>query len=356
MKKLLLLLAAFTGYSTMAQYQVTTANVPVINDVNITATDTMPNESITAGMSGTGQTYNVADVDLDIESSIFFEDPANSPEAAMEFPEAEVSFDFGLGQVYAVSRNDRFNIIGIEVVNPADGSTQNERWDNPLSLLRFPYGFGDSYQDTGHFRSTFAIDQNFMGVQIDSGRIDVTIEVDALVDGAGEFNGINGTFQNVIRERQEVTTITVIEICVSFLPGFPCEFQDASDFGFGGGTEKTVEYYYYGPQNKFPYAQLTYNEAEDTLQEVIINIDDFEPNSITEVKKLGNKVYPNPATNVLYVNSNSTAIVTVMDLSGRTLINTVGNKSINIESLKKGAYIITIKEDNVVYSGQLLKQ
>lgn len=294
-------------------------------------------------------------MDLDVEETTLFQDPATFATAS-EFPTASVAFDFGAGPSFGVTSSNRFEIIGTEFTNPLGGEPEAIHWDNPLSLLRFPYGYGDSYEDTGHFRTSFYIGQEFGGFQIDSGRIDLTIEVKSAVDAQGSLETLNGTFSNVIRERQEITTTNVIEVCIVVLPGFPCQWQDASQFtGESNEPETEIEYIFHGPESKFPYASLTYNATEDSLMSVTVTLDNIQPNSISEIKNLGNMVYPNPTTDVISVTATEEATVTITDISGRNIMTTNAAKNISIAHLTAGTYILTIVENNTVYSGQLIK-
>jgi len=64
------------------------------------------------------------------------------------------------------------------------------------------------------------------------------------------------------------------------------------------------------------------------------------------------KVYPNPATNIMYVeqNENSPIIIEVIDLKGRVISKQLGNKattSIKIEGLNKGTYILKVTKNNI---------
>ena len=356
MKKIILSIALFAGISASAQYQITSANVPVINDLTYDAVDTIPNANIDGGIaSSEAQLFLIADVDLDIEESTLFDDPINYPTSS-EFPTADIAFEFGAGPSFAEVKNDRVEVIGTEFASPTGGAPEAIHWDNTLSILRFPYGFGDTYKDTGHFRQSFYIGQDFGGMTIDSGRIDLTVQVTSLVDAFGSLETLNGTFSDVIRERQEITTTNIIEVCIQLIPGFPCQWQDASQFtGQSSEPETEVDYLYYGAQSKFPYASLTYNATEDTLKTVTVSLDEIYPNSINEIKNLGNMVYPNPATEVISVKASEAAIVTISDISGRTILTTTDKNNISIAHLNAGSYVISITENNAVYSGQLIK-
>jgi uncharacterized protein YjdB len=76
-------------------------------------------------------------------------------------------------------------------------------------------------------------------------------------------------------------------------------------------------------------------------------------------------VFPNPATSTINIAWNNasagTATYTITDVTGRAVINRsvtmgngTGNSRINISHLSKGLYMITIKGDNVSYTGKLV--
>lgn len=57
------------------------------------------------------------------------------------------------------------------------------------------------------------------------------------------------------------------------------------------------------------------------------------------------KIFPNPATNRLYINDvNQTTSINIYDISGKLVLNRPYNNGITIENLKNGFYIIKIKD------------
>lgn len=73
------------------------------------------------------------------------------------------------------------------------------------------------------------------------------------------------------------------------------------------------------------------------------------------------KVYPNPANNVIFVESNVNAVqqVTVSDLTGRTMAQYELNNQkleINIASLSSGTYMLTFRNGNQLSSTKFVKQ
>lgn len=66
-----------------------------------------------------------------------------------------------------------------------------------------------------------------------------------------------------------------------------------------------------------------------------------DPGSITKVS-----VYPNPATDVIYIKSDTALQTIITDLSGRKLLTTKRTKAIDISTLKAGIYFIKLENDN----------
>ena len=63
-------------------------------------------------------------------------------------------------------------------------------------------------------------------------------------------------------------------------------------------------------------------------------------------------IYPNPATNVLYVN-NSIIKTEILDINGRKILTTTNN-IININSLKKGIYLVKLSSNSILKVEKLI--
>lgn len=92
------------------------------------------------------------------------------------------------------------------------------------------------------------------------------------------------------------------------------------------------------------YMVEVFNEGgcSDTASYVVSNVD------VQEISQQAAtiSVYPNPASNVLHVNSPVNAKVTISSIEGKQLITSVGGGAINLVSLSKGVYIVRITDDN----------
>jgi hypothetical protein len=78
-------------------------------------------------------------------------------------------------------------------------------------------------------------------------------------------------------------------------------------------------------------------------------------------KKLDVSVYPNPATENIFVSLNSnvkTAQVIISNLSGKTLISTevTADNKLDVSSLPMGMYLLTIATNNGSETVKFIKQ
>ena len=84
------------------------------------------------------------------------------------------------------------------------------------------------------------------------------------------------------------------------------------------------------------------------------------PNGINELNEQSIFIYPNPATDHVYVEmagiNPSLMTVSINDLSGRIIIQEVTSNSINTSSLANGIYIIKVNTDEEIYMSRLIIQ
>ncbi|RLD55428.1 MAG: hypothetical protein DRJ05_12945, partial [Bacteroidetes bacterium] len=95
--------------------------------------------------------------------------------------------------------------------------------------------------------------------------------------------------------------------------------------------------------------------ATDTIQLTIID-------AIPELQEMGVMVYPNPAEDILYVNSKmEVTTVEIFDFNGRTIIReenqgqTDNLLKIDLSDLQPGIYFVRIYMDNLVGNGKIIK-
>jgi len=171
-------------------------------------------------------------------------------------------------------------------------------------------------------------------VKIKNGNFGATADIEAAdYADAGDATGVpclfgsNGGNDHWIR----------LDLPVSVLPFItnanPTQIQIAAN-GFTGGK---VKFYNAADPEFAPVLNLKYGTPE-------------EPSSINNLSALGNlTIYPNPAYNLLYIQSNDTEIekVQIVDLMGAVVLQQTGNVgSMDIRMLSTGTYLLHMQTTN----------
>ncbi len=109
----------------------------------------------------------------------------------------------------------------------------------------------------------------------------------------------------------------------------------------GNGTADVVVSF--NSNGKIVEKTLTVNAASGVL-------------STVEVKKTELSIYPNPATDILYIRTQDNILnVSVYDLSGKLINIPFSNGQVNVSMLPKGVYIVTVKTEKATYQQKLIK-
>jgi uncharacterized protein YjdB len=147
-------------------------------------------------------------------------------------------------------------------------------------------------------------------------------------------------------------------------------------YSFGGLAYGT--YYIYPEDFSFatiPSATITLNASAETVTGINFRkyldskvIKPLAPNSINAITNDGSlSIHPNPTNGYLTIQwkdvTASNAAVTVSDVVGRQVYSTsiatnktTGETVIDLSGLTEGVYLLTIKGENMYYSGKLLKR
>jgi hypothetical protein len=81
--------------------------------------------------------------------------------------------------------------------------------------------------------------------------------------------------------------------------------------------------------------------------------------AVADVQSSGWSIYPNPASDLLYINglNNESATVTIFDVSGKIVINqSLTNNTIDVSSLPKGIYILRVTTVESVHTSRFVKK
>ncbi len=131
----------------------------------------------------------------------------------------------------------------------------------------------------------------------------------------------------------------------------------AWDFGDGSNSTDTDPTYTYSAVG-FYNVCLTVTDSHGCQSEACDSIQ-ITMTGVDELNMLGIKVYPNPASDVVTIESTQTNLISyaLIDLSGKVVKKgdaTEGTITLNVEALKDGIYTISITTENGILSRKLV--
>lgn len=123
-----------------------------------------------------------------------------------------------------------------------------------------------------------------------------------------------------------------------------------SNFGFfpeaaSPTTDKQIIYYHQKNSSGVYNIYLRYRSGSTGISTYVINE--------------GHKIFPNPTTNIVNViipQPNDHFTLTVSSIMGKELIISSNEKTIDLSTLTKGIYFLTIKQNNTIYTSKLIKE
>ena len=78
--------------------------------------------------------------------------------------------------------------------------------------------------------------------------------------------------------------------------------------------------------------------------------------STAQVTNTDFAIYPNPTTDLIYLNSEILLEAVISDLSGKEVLRRKVRKNLNISSLEKGTYILTLSDGLSSYNHKIIKK
>ena len=74
-----------------------------------------------------------------------------------------------------------------------------------------------------------------------------------------------------------------------------------------------------------------------------------------EIEK--NIIYPNPARELIYISNISNVEYEIFDMLGESILKSISNgNQINVNSITKGIYILSLKNDNKIINQKFIKE
>lgn len=136
----------------------------------------------------------------------------------------------------------------------------------------------------------------------------------------------------------------------------------ATEITFNSGNETSIAILVRGTGlNIAPVDGKSYDwsSGDQEIRLTSITLINNSPLAITESFSTNFSIFPNPAKDVLNITSvNSIEKAVISDLSGKIVISktSLKNKSIDVSSLPKGVYVLTLESGDVVGKTKFLKE
>jgi len=286
----------FTGLI-YAQPSITYEHAPKIGDVFYNAYFETP---VDPGPGGANQTWDFADVTSTSTDQINVISPSGTPFVNL-FPEANITFYFENenGEIYSYAdlSSTEFLSWGTGVV--ADTGNIIMHNSDPEKQMEFPFSYQDSFTDD------FYVPFEAMGFTIHR-RGTSTVTADAW----GSIHTPETTYNNVLRVKNESTIIDSMWMGNIF---------------FVTTTSSSTDYTWYTGDDGYPVFTVNISQSEQST-DTTGSYKTVTQSVWETTNNLNNiQIYPNPATNNLFVSipsSNEGDLnISLIDLTGKELIS-----------------------------------
>jgi hypothetical protein len=310
----------------------------------ILANDSTDLDLLSPGLAGAERTWNLTGIGSDYTDSTLYSSPEETP-CFENFPTATlVTFDAD-SYTYLYDDNNVMEELGI-----CDPSISPDPFSIPytpsIKILTFPSTYHTTYSGQTKIRMQSA----FMP-PMDSIRIDMYGYYTSIIDGWGTVITPAGSY-SALRQKN-ITYIT--DSSYIYIDGYGWMFNDVS-------YDSVIGYKWLSQNNPFIAEIITNFSGNVTSANYLLNptlgLNDT-PNNQTSFT-----VYPNPAKNKITITGNgnlqSEMIVSIYNIQGEQVLPNIyydqNAVEIDISSLVKGIYIVTLKGNQYIETKKLVVQ
>ncbi|MFY9310336.1 MAG: T9SS type A sorting domain-containing protein [Bacteroidia bacterium] len=332
MKKTLLLtsFAIVSIVSLDAQITITSANMPVSNNMYINGRDT----AITSyGTAGANQTWNFAAWTNDSPDTASFSAPS-SLNGGSNFPTATIGTGDEQTSIFLKVSSTQMEILGYY----ADFGS------GPMAIEFMPaqkfITFPSTYQTMFTNSSTYDVTINPGQMGVDSIRIKSTTYTSSNVDGWGTlttpaYSGLSSIRQFITETRTDSTW--------GLLTG------QTTWMLYNSSVDTSYTYRWWSNAHTFPVAEVTFNEGDVVYEGSYLSSTMVGVNELAQQRN-NVLVYPNPASeSVNFKGAAEGSVLIVFDQNGKMVEQTTlkrNNNSINTTGYTNGLYFYNIITTN----------
>jgi|ERR1035437_3898610 hypothetical protein len=356
MKKILLVLSAFSWASFTANAQITVTSANYINastGIN-QKVDTLPVAGIVPGNAGANVTYDFSALhtaSLTITSQITFTTVATGVQgSSYSVTPANMCMHQDTSYMYFDTSATKMEFWGI-AGNLLRNSVNNAMvYSNPQTVITFPSTYNTTFTDVAAYDNKFVYGALYQGIWVDSLREKETITTTSKIDGWGTVKTPNSQFpclrQNIKKHSVDTAFAKI------FVGGYHYWML------LYGDTSNTQSYSYISDSNNGPIVDIEYYSDSSKIYQVRWNT--AFVNTVSQYNtEAGFIVFPNPVSDYLTINytSNENFNAIIYDLTGREVLNAAISKlnsTISVANLENGTYIIRVfNKEGLVKSNKI---
>lgn len=311
MKKAVLSILAFGIGFSFAQNVITSADAPVVGDIEYQSNDDFPSITVDTTAGG-GKVWDFSGLESDYQTVSYYITPAGTP-GDTSFPTANLVMRTDSTFTYLQSGALELRALGnYSAATPPLPAVTNKM--NPTRLVvKFPSTYMTAYKDTSGFKTTFYFGQNFGGQQIDSVRITNRTYRDVIFDAYGDITTPEGLYTGAVKARELTESYDTIEAYIAIMPGFGFwqPFQETKT--------TTLGYTWYSNSLHFPVASAVLDSTRSSVEYATyyftgpVTMDDLDTTNINTAKTIyvgGNDFVVGPGTAaVIDAPANGSAVV-----------------------------------------------
>lgn len=353
MKKTLLFASLLTFSTAINAQTIRDTNVANLGDTIYSATDVAP--SISLGTTGIGNTWDFSTLLINSRDTIHFSSPSTIPCAITSFSTASYKMKQDTLMVFLEKNVSKLELLGI-----SDG-TFCAPSQNPETFIEFPSTYGSTFSDTTLTQKelTGAQAATLPGVPstaavADSVKFVSTTNVSSNFNASGSLTTPFGVF-NCIRQYLVRYTKTDVYGKGALTGGVYTILTTIND------TAYSHQYWSDNSKAKFPLVTYDIDAAGNLTGDVswTTKFVNSSATSISEIEKRTISIYPNPVQNTLTIdNQDAINAVSIMDITGKVVFRSENrnDKTLNVDFLNKGIYIISIETDTYLGTSKFIKQ
>lgn len=346
MKKLFTILALTVVFSISAKSQITLDQWDVAQQLTkyIQYNDTMPNILIQPGTNGANQTWDFSLLQHHTTDTLLFTNSQWTPygttfsnsNLCMMNIKSDTSYTF------MKTNADSMVIVGQAAKVMGSANPIMVKMEPSSKLVDFPSTYQSAFTNTSKFKVTIYYGQVVSGFTVDSIRVKQTMTTTSSFDAWGNLTTSLGTFDCLRATVKQVTNDSI------WAQMFGTWIDMTSTYG---GLDSSKRYSWWAKNVGFVVAELDVDPITDSvLGGKYLGVQPA-PGGVHECCANNQiNIYPNPSSDFVSINSyNNIYTIEISNTLGETVKSQIlNNKSgiIDINDLKKGIYIIRLKDEN----------